>query len=123
MMRNFHYIILGQITDPPNVTLLLSTSLLDPQAFVLAGDTSGGPPTTYTWRKDGMEISADDVNFNISIAVKGREQDTFLNSLYRSVLTVTGRQGGVYEYSVTNEATSGMMTTSFTVEGMYTVRV
>ena len=35
---------------------------------------------------------------------------------YRSTLTVTGRLPGVYQYSVTNRATSGMVTDTSTIE-------
>ena len=41
----------------------------------------------------------------------------FQNSRYRSTLTVTGRLPGVYQYSVTNKATSDMVTDQFTIEG------
>ena len=40
----------------------------------------------------------------------------FQNSRYRSTLTVTGRLPGMYQYSVTNRATSDMVTTTFTIE-------
>ena len=43
----------------------------------------------------------------------------FQNSRYRSTLTVTARLPGVYQYSVTNRATSGMVTRTFTMESMY----
>ena len=40
----------------------------------------------------------------------------FQNSRYRSTLTVTGRLPGVYQYSVTNRATSGMVNDEIIIE-------
>ena len=108
----------GAITGNPVLALIHSSSPLNPQAFVLAGDTSGGPPTNYTWRRNGTEIS-DGGAFSISIAMNGRDASDTENSRYRSTLTVTGRLTGEYHYSVTNRATSGMMTSTFTVQGTY----
>ena len=95
---------------------LLPSNQSSPLIFVLTGDTSGGPPTDYTWRRNGIEIS-DGGAFSISIAMDGRVASDTVNSRYRSTLTVTGRLTGVYQYSVTNRATPGMMTSRFTVQG------
>ena len=50
-----------------------------------------------------------------------RSSAGFQSSRYRSTLTVTGRLPGVYQYSVTNGATSGMhmVTDTLTIESMY----
>ena len=45
----------------------------------------------------------------------------YQNSRYRSTLTVTGRLPGVYQYSVTNRATSGMVTDTVTIESKYII--
>ncbi len=103
----------GAINGNPMIYLINSSH----QAFILAGNTSGGPPTTYTWMRDGAEISNNET-FSISIAVNRQDQFAYQNSSYRSTLTVTGRQAGVYQYSLTNRATASMMTGSFTVQGM-----
>ena len=88
----------------------------DPPTFTLLGDTSGGPPTTYTWTRNGQVIT-NSASYSISIQVK-RSPDGFQNSRYCGTLTVTGRLPGVYQYSVTNRATSGMVTGTFTIESM-----
>jgi hypothetical protein len=41
----------------------------------------------------------------------------YLASLYRSTLTVTGVFPGVYQYSVSNRATTTPSTASFNIEG------
>ena len=94
----------------------LTSFLSDSQTFTLLGDTSGGPPTTYTWRRDGQVIT-NSSSYSISIQTRERTNAGFQNSRYRSTLTVTGRLPGVYQYSVTNRVTSGMVTDSFTIDG------
>ena len=91
-----------------------SSFLSDPPTFTLLGATSGGPPTTYTWTRNGQVIT-NNVSYSISIQVE-RSSAGFQNSRYRSILTVTGRLPGVYQYSVTNRATSSMVTDTFTIE-------
>ena len=86
----------------------------DPPSFTLLAATSGGPPTTYTWTRNGLVIT-NSASYSISIQVE-RSNAGFQNSRYRSTLTVTGRLPGVYQYSVTNRAASGMVTGTFTIE-------
>ena len=98
----------------------------DPPTFTLRGDTSGGPPETYIWRRNGQEIS-DGGAYSISIRVN----DVFSNSptsttatvnresRYRSTLVVTGNLPGVYEYSVTNRATNTTVVDSFNIQGKH----
>ena len=100
------------------VSLSSSSFLSDPPTFTLFGVTSGGPPTTYTWTRDDQVISNNDSFAIISIAVNEDNNRRLRDSLYRSTLTVTGRLPGVYQYSVTNRATTNMVTGSFTVEGI-----
>ena len=92
----------------------------DPPTFTLVGETSGGPPTTYTWTRDG-QIITNNVPYSIALQLNLNTGDVFQESIYRSRLTVTGRQPGVYQYSVTNRATSGMVTNQTTInfEGTY----
>ena len=92
-------------------------------AFTLFGATSGGPPTTYTWTRNGQVIT-NSASYSISIEAREDEEtsgSTFQSSRYRSTLIVTGRLPGVYQYSVTNRATSGMVTDTFTIESMITM--
>ena len=92
---------------------------LAPPTFTLLGATSGGPPTTYTWTRNGQVIT-NNASYSISKQVE-RSNAGFQNSHYRSTLTVTGRLPGVYQYSVTNRATSGMVADTFTIESMDTI--
>ena len=99
------------------VTISSSSSSFtsDPPTFTLFGNTSGGPPTTYTWTRNGQVIT-NNATYSISLQVD-ISHTRFQNSHYRSTLTVTGRLPGVYQYSVTNRATSGMVTDQITIEG------
>ena len=90
------------LSNPPNAT------------FTLFGATSGGPPTTYTWTRNGQVIT-NSASYSISIQVQ-RWSNGFQDSRYYSTLTVTGRLPGMYQYSVTNRATSSMVTGTFTIE-------
>ena len=71
--------------------------MADPPSFTLIGDTTGGPPETRTWTRNGVTIS-DGGSYSISLTVPGVDRfdvfplDTqiFQQSRYRSTLTVTG---------------------------------
>ena len=88
--------------------------------FTLDARTSGGPPTTSTWTRDGAEITND-----ISLEVDPDPQslatedniDAYLNSRYISTLVVTGVSPGVYQYSASNRAMASPRTDSFNIEG------
>ena len=102
--------------------------MADPPFFALIGDTTGGPPETSTWTRNGVTIS-DGGSYSISLAVPGvtgRSSNVltsisqiFQQSRYRSTLTVIGNLPGVYVYSVINRAMSAPRTASFTIEGTY----
>ena len=102
----------GAISD--NQVSLSSSSFQSDPTFTLLGATSGGPPTTYTWTRNGQVIT-NSASYSISIQVE-RSNAGFQNSRYRSTLTVTGRLPGVYQYSVTNRATTGMVNDTFIIE-------
>ena len=99
------------------IQVSLTSFQSDPPTFTLLSATSGGPPTTYTWTRSGQAIT-NSASYSISLQVE-RTTTGFQNSRYRSTLTVTGRLPGVYQYSVTNRATSGMVTDTFTIESKY----
>ena len=101
----------GAITG---IQISLTSFQSNPPSFTLLGATGGGPPTTYTWTRNGQVIT-NSTSYSISIQVV-HSPDGFRNSQYRSTLTVTGRLPGVYQYSVTNRATSGMVTDTVTIE-------
>ena len=98
------------------VSLSSYSFLSDPTTFTLFGDTSGGPPTTYIWTRNGQVITHN-ATYNIFIEVNGDVNVTsrFQNSSYRSTLTVTSGLTGVYQYSVTNRATPMMVTDLITI--------
>ena len=101
-----------QGTIIPNYRVILGSSSLasDPPTFILVGDTSGGPPTTYTWTRDGQVIT-NSASYSIPLQLNLYidSSDVFQESLYHSTLTVTGVLPGVYQYSVSNRATSGIV--------------
>ena len=92
----------------------------------LEARTSGGPPTTSTWTRDGVEITSDSAS-DISLEVDTNPQSTatddniaaYLNTRYISTLIVTGVFPGVYQYSASNRAMASPRTDSFTIEGTY----
>ena len=104
------------VVEIDEVFLFSSSCMSDPPTFTLFGNTSGGPPTTYIWTRNGQVIT-NDASYTIAIQVNRGAGARFAHSLYRSILTVTGRLPGVYQYSVTNRATSGMVTDQFMIEG------
>ena len=89
----------------------------DPPTFILFGNTSGGPPTSYIWTRNGQVIT-NNASYNIAIQFNRGAGAHFAHSLYHSTLNVTGRLPGVYQYSVTNRATSGMVTDKINIEGI-----
>ena len=71
---------------------------------------------TNAWSRDGVAI-ADGGPFDISLSVNESSIRRFSDSVYVSVLTVTGRYPGMYEYSVSNRDNANAVTDRFTVEG------
>ena len=82
----------------------------------LRGVSSGGPPTTYTWTRNGAVIT-DGGPYSISIAVDGHSDTIYREGRYRSTLIVSGNLPGLYQYSATNRATITIMTGNHTIEG------
>ena len=115
--HSFAFILIDRGAITTNQIILSSSSSFtsDPPIFTLVSDTSGGPPTTYTWTRNGQVIT-NNASYSISIQVIQESSDVFQESHYRSTLTVTGVLPGVYQYSVTNRATSGMVTNQMTIE-------
>ena len=91
--------------------------------FTLEARTSGGPPTTSTWTRDGVVNTS-----GISLEVDTDPQDhpsadniaAYMRSRYISTLVVTGVSPGVYQYSASNRAMASPRTDSFNIEGMCT---
>ena len=107
---------------------LVDPFMADPPSFTLIGYTTGGPPVTRNWTRNGEEIS-DGGSYRLSLEVPGVNRiDVFEDefddqilrqSRYRSTLTVTSNLPGVYVYSVINRAMSAPRAASFTIEGTY----
>ena len=90
--------------------------------FTLEARTSGGPPTTSTWTRNGVEITSGislEVDTDPQDSVSADNMDAYLNSRYISTLAVTGVFPGVYQYSASNRATASPRTDSITIEGTY----
>ena len=98
--------------------------MANPPNFTIHGDTGGGPPEMYIWRRNG-EVISDGGPYNISIRVNDvfRDMPNFTTKIvnresrYRSTLVVTGDLPGVYEYTVSNRATDTMVVSNYSVEG------
>ena len=83
--------------------------------FTLEARTSGGPPTTSTWTRDGVEITSGillALDTNPQISETFDNEDAYLNSRYISTLVV-------YQYSASNRAMASPRTDSFNIEGIY----
>ena len=107
----------GQGAITVNQMSLQSSSFQsNPPTFTLAGVTRGGPPTTYTWTRNG-EVITDGGPYSISIAVTENNLVNRQFAIYTSTLRVTGNLPGLYQYSVTNRATATPMSRSFSIEG------
>ena len=106
----------GQGAITSNSMSLLPSFQSDPPTFTLAGVTRGGPPTTYTWTRNG-EVITDGGPYSISIAVTENNQANRQIAIYTSTLRVTGNLPGLYQYSVTNRATATSLSRSSNIEG------
>lgn len=84
---------------------------------MLVGVTRGGPPTNYTWTRDGTVI-ADGGPYRISIAVTENTWSNRIAAGYTSTLEVTTCLPGVYEYTVSNRATATPLTDRFIIQGI-----
>ena len=88
--------------------------------FTLEARTSGGPPTTSTWTRDGVEITSG-ISLEVDTVPRNPETvdnvDAYMNSRYISTLVVTGVSPGVYQYSASNRAMATPITNSFIIEG------
>ena len=74
--------------------------------FTLTCISTGGPATTVTWTRDSATVTAGTVTvFN------------FNDATYTHTLTVTGRLGGDYQCTVSNDKPSSRLA-SFTVQGI-----
>ena len=68
--------------------------------FTLTCNSTGGPVTTFSWRRDGALVTNNNSYDIAPQIVTDGESGT-----YTHILTVTGRRPGQYECSVTNNRT------------------
>ena len=98
------------------VSLQSSSFQSSPPTFTLAGVTRGGPPITYIWTRNG-EVITDGGPYSISIAVTADHLVNRQVAGYTSTLRVTGNLPGLYQYSVTNRASTTTRSSDFNIEG------
>ena len=80
--------------------------------FVLTCISTGGPVTTFAWRRDGALVTNNN-SFDIAPQIVTDTE----SGTYTHILTVMGRYPGQYECSVNNNRPT-MDTGNLTVEGM-----
>ena len=93
----------------------------NPISLQLFGDSTGGPPTTSYWTRNGTNIT-NNSTFSISISFTGPHDDAGHRAAnYQSTLTVTSEQPqpGTYQYIVSNRGTTGTRTAQVLVDGNY----
>jgi len=96
----------GSVTIPSDMSFDVDSDLngVSPQ-FTLTCTSTGGPATNVTWSRDNATVSG------------GRTVlDDPRTAQYTHTLTVTGRLGGQYQCTVSNNKPS-YDSASFTVEG------
>ena len=100
----FHSI--GSVSISGSVRFIVDSDLNgeSPQ-FTLTCITTGGPATTVTWTRDSEEISG-----GMTVL------DNATTAQYTHTVTVTGRLGGQYVCTVSNDKPS-QASASYTVEG------
>ena len=97
----------GDITISTDVAFTVNSDLNGPSPqFTLTFISIGGPATTVTWTRDSTTVT------------EGTETvlDDPVTAQYTHNLTVTGRLGGLYNCTVTNQKPSSA-SNSFDVEG------
>ena len=98
----------GDVTIPKRMTFTVNSDLNgeSPQ-FTLICTSTGGPATTVTWTRDSETFSG-----GMTLTVL----DDLENATYTHTLTVTGRLGGQYQCTVSNNKLS-KDSASLTVHG------
>ena len=114
----FHHILIFHvctiILGAPVITALqfelMSDLKDDPPVFTLTCTSTGGPANNVTWTRDGSTVT-NHVFSQTVISTTTAE--------YNNTLTVTGREPGNYQCTVSNAR--GSATRSIAVQGMHTV--
>ena len=96
----------GDVTIPGGMTFTVVSDLNgDSPQFTLTCTSTGGPATTLTWTRDSQTVSGGVTVFNNAVTAQ-----------YTHTLTVTGRLGGKYKCTVSNNKPSSS-TAQVTVKG------
>ena len=96
----------GDVTIPGNMTFTVDSDLnRESPQFTLTCTSTGGPATTVTWTRDSETVSG-----GMTVL------DDPVTAQYTHTLTVTGRLGGQYQYTVSNNKPS-QGSASFDVQG------
>ena len=100
-------------------TSLHTQANVDPPQFTLTCRSEGGPATTGSWQRNSQMIEEDGDHVTSQILVATEE-----NTVYENKLTVTGREAGQYQCTVSSNrdaffgATGSTITSEeFEVEG------
>ena len=102
----------GQVNIEDEITFQLDTDLAaDPPVFTLTTNSTGGPPSTVSWSRDGTLLSDNSTYSIASQVINGT------TSTYTHTLTVTGRLEGEYKFNVSNIRTPLPSTSSLIVVG------
>ena len=102
--------ILGEvvITDPNPLQFSLQTMpTSDPPVYTLTCVSTGGPATNVNWTRDGAAATG----------VTSQSVVDQAASTYHNILTVTGRQSGLYTCSVSNDRSAQPANASLSVFG------
>ena len=84
---------LQHITDTIQFSLVSSS----PVQFTLTCTSTGGPATSVTWTRDGVNVTYDSAHVLTQTVV-----DTGRSAQYNNTLTVTVLEGGRYQCTVSN---------------------
>ena len=103
----------GDVTIPGGMTLTVDSDLngASPQ-FTLTCISTGGPATTVTWTRDSATAMGDEMTV----------LDNAETATYTHTLNVTGRLGGLYQCTVSNDKPSSD-SASFRIQGTQHIHV
>ena len=90
-------ILVGAVTISGQIQFSLMTAVnATTPMFTLTCTSTGGPATTVTWTLDGSNITSDINHVFTRMVVNAKTAE------YNNTLTVTGREPGNYQCSVSN---------------------
>ena len=84
-------ILSNSLVAPPSVTNLTYNS----ERRTLTCVSTGSPPTTVSWSKDGYKLTVDGTTYRMTQTVEDRTTST-----YENVLALSGDDTGVYKCTV-----------------------